>query len=55
MAIVFRCDRCDARDRVNLDKVGSPATCRPCGINLVVPDSLPRDQSLDIPTLQGRG
>ncbi|WP_010587440.1 suppressor of fused domain protein [Schlesneria paludicola] len=52
MAIVFRCEKCDTRYRVNLDKAGCRATCRRCGQNIVVPDPMPRDQVLDLPTLQ---
>ena len=54
MAIVFRCDKCDARYRVNLDKAGFRATCRRCGNPIVVPDPMPRDQVLDLPALQDR-
>ena len=54
MAIVFRCEKCDARYRVNLEKAGCRATCRRCGQSIVVPDPMPRDQILDLPTLQDR-
>ena len=54
VAIVFRCEKCDARYRVNLEKAGCRATCRRCGQNIVVPDPMPRDQVLDLPTLQDR-
>ncbi len=54
MAIVFRCDKCDARYRVELDKAGCRATCRRCGHQIVVPDPTPRDQILDLPSLQDR-
>lgn len=54
MAIVFRCEKCDARYRVNLDKAGCRALCRRCGQSIVVPDPLPRDQVLDLPALQDR-
>ena len=52
MAIVFRCEKCGARYRVNLDKAGCRATCRRCGHSIVVPDPMPRDQILDLPALQ---
>jgi hypothetical protein len=54
MAIVFRCDKCDARYRVDLEKAGCRATCRRCGQGIVVPDPMPRDQVLDLPALQDR-
>ena len=54
MAIVFRCDKCDARYRVDLVKAGCRATCRRCGGDIVVPDPMPRDQVLDSPSLQDR-
>jgi hypothetical protein len=52
MAIVFRCDKCDARYRVNLDKAGCRANCRRCGNSIVVPNPVERDQVLDLPALQ---
>ena len=54
MAIVFRCDQCNARYRVSLEKAGCRATCRRCGHSIVVPDPMPRDQVLDLPALQDR-
>ncbi len=54
MAIIFRCEKCDARYRVELDKAGCRATCRRCGHDIVVPEPMPRDQVLDLPALQDR-
>jgi hypothetical protein len=54
MAIVFRCDMCDTRYRVDLIKAGCRAKCRVCGSDIVVPDPMPRDQILDLPALQER-
>lgn len=54
MAIVFRCENCDTRYRVDLDKAGCRATCRKCGKNIVVPDPTPRDQVLDLPALRDK-
>lgn len=39
MAIIFRCDHCDTRYRVDLEKAGCRARCRQCGRDLVVPGS----------------
>ncbi len=54
MAIVFRCEKCDTRYRVDLDKAGCQATCRCCGQSLVVPDPLPREQLVGMPALRDR-
>lgn len=54
MAIVFRCENCDTRYRVDLDKAGCHATCRKCGQSIVVPDPTPRDQILDLPALRDK-
>ena len=52
MAIIFRCDRCDTRYRVDIAKAGCRARCRQCGGDIFVPEPTQRDQVADGPPLK---
>ncbi|WP_397570896.1 suppressor of fused domain protein [Schlesneria sp. T3-172] len=52
MAIIFRCDHCNTRYRVDLEKAGCRAKCRQCGRDLVVPDAKQSDHPVERPRVK---